>query len=97
MEGTQSAMPPGMEGVQRHAAPRGKDGIEGEVPEGEARGEFFEVIIGACAGGAFIDVFAAAPPAITGFAATSGIGCGLGVVTVTVNLAAIFAYREIAG
>ena len=111
IEGTQSSMPPGMEGIQRHAAPGGGEGIEGEIPMMEAGGEFVEVVVGACAGGAFIGVFAAttaveagapvvvpaaaaaAPLASTGLAAASGIGCGLGVVTLTVSLAAIFAYR----
>ena len=114
MEGIHTAMPTGMEGTGRHVVPGGEEGIEGELAETEVGGAFLELIVGACAGGAFIGVFAAAtaveaaapvvapaaaaaaPLAITGLAAASGIGCGLGVVTVTVSLAAIFAYREIA-
>ena len=109
-QGEQSMMPPGMEGSQRHGMVPEEEGIEGEAPEMDAADEMFELIVGACAGGAFIGAFAAAtaipaagpaaaaaaPAAVTALAAAIGIGCGLGIVTATISVGAVMGYREVA-
>jgi hypothetical protein len=68
-----------------------------------------ELLIGACAGGAFIGAFAAAtaisaapavagaaaPAAITAATAAMGVGCGIGVAAAAVSFGAIFGYRAL--
>lgn len=85
---------------------------EGEIeaPEVDAGEGWTELLIGACAGGAFIGAFAAAtavsavpvaaaaaaPVAVTAAATAMGVGCGIGVATASVSFGAIFGYRALA-
>ena len=96
--------------------PRARSGGNGEKKGGDAPdadvGEgFWRVMVGACAGGAFIGGFAvapaapaaapaaaaAAPAAVTGFLSALGVGCVLGGATAATSLGAVWVYRELGG
>ena len=88
----------------------GEEGGEIEASEIDAGEGWAELLVGACAGGAFIGAFAAAtavsaapvaaaiaaPAAVTVAATAIGIGCGIGVATASVSFGAIFGYRALA-
>lgn len=91
--------------------PGGKSGEKSGGPDapdsGDSGGSFWDLMIGACAGGAFIGGFSAAtataPVAVTGVAApiaatavasAMGVGCGLGVATAAVSLGAVMGWRS---
>jgi hypothetical protein len=78
-----------------------------EAPEvGELSDSVWEVLVGSCAGGAFIGAFSAvnaAPVAVAGVAApvaaiavasAAAVGCGLGVATAGVSLTTVFGWRR---
>lgn len=86
---------------------KGADAPDVDVGEG-----FWRVMVGACAGGAFIGGFAvataapaaapaaaaaAAPVAVTGFLSALGVGCLLGGATAATSLGAVWLYRELGG
>jgi hypothetical protein len=92
------------------APPAASDGGEGDkadapdVPDSEEG--IWEIVIGACAGGAFLGAYSAAtataPAVVTGVGAAAtgtaivsaaAIGCGLGVATATVSLGAIAGWK----
>ena len=93
--------------------PRARSGEKGggDAPDADVGEGFWRVMVGACAGGAFIGGFAvataapaaapavaaAAPAAVTGILSALGIGCLLGGATAATSLGAVWAYRELGG
>ena len=106
---------PGMESMGTMAPhPRIRTGDAGEAgdvekPEaGEIGDSFWEIMIGACTGGAFIGAYAianapapvaaagvAAPAAATAIVSAMAVGCGLGVATAGVSLGAVMGWRRL--
>jgi hypothetical protein len=121
MQGTQVAMPamtnivgdlnqPSMAHSSQVAA-QGESrggGEKPDVPDSGSSESYWELVVGACAGGAFIGAFsalnaaapiaaagAAAPPAAGLAVATAmGTGCVLGAATASVSLGAIWLFKK---
>ena len=83
-----------------------------DAPDADVGESLFRVLVGACAGGAFIGGFAAvtaapaaapaaavvaAPAALTTFFSAVGVGCLLGGATAATSLGAVWAYRALGG
>jgi hypothetical protein len=110
LQGTESLMARGdpsmsLSGLQMSAT-GDKPGAEGgkqDAPDADVSDKPWEVLIGACAGGAFIGGFSAisaavpagaAPIALPAVASAVAIGCGLGIATATVSLGAVYIWRS---
>jgi len=98
-----SAMAPGATGTDMQSQPRSADRID--VPDADVSSRIWEMLIGSCAGGAFIGGFSAATAAVpvgvvvaTGpvLASAMAVGCGLGVATAAVSYGAVFGWQKIA-
>ena len=101
-------------GASRELSRRQPPTAAGEKPEspdvpdvGEFTNSVWDVLIGSCAGGAFIGAFSAAnatapvavtgvaiPVAATAVASAMAVGCGLGVATAGVSLSAVLGWRR---
>ncbi len=88
----------GMEMAGSSEGGKGRD-----APDADVSDKPWEVLIGACAGGAFIGGFSAisatvpvgaAPVAVPAVASAMAIGCGLGVATATVSLGSVYLWRR---
>lgn len=78
------------------------EGLDVDVMEG-----LVELVVGACAGGAFIATAApavapaagamiaaaATPFTVVAFATAMGIGCGIGIATATASVGAVLGFR----
>lgn len=87
----------------------GGSGGRTDAPDVPDAGEgLWEIVIGACAGGAFLGAYSAAnrtaPPAATGVGAggtdtavvsAAAIGCGLGMATAAVSLGAVRGWQSL--
>jgi hypothetical protein len=104
------AMPPSTPGQDGKDTGTGEKRRDIEAPDSQDIGEnFWELLIGACAGGAFIGGFAsitapapvavaaavAAPVAATAIVSAMGVGCALGMATASTSLGAIQGWRRL--
>ena len=81
-----------------------KSGDRIDVPDTDVSSPIWEMLIGSCAGGAFIGGFSAATAVVpigvvvaTGpvLASAMAVGCGLGVATAAVSYGAVFGWQKI--
>ena len=95
-------MGPGATGAEKQ--PKPQSGDKADAPDADVSEPIWEMLIGACAGGAFIGGFSAATAAVpVGVAVAAGpvvasamaIGCGLGVATAVVSYGAVFGYQKV--
>jgi hypothetical protein len=104
-------MGPDAGGKAMTASGGGGSGARADAPDVPDAGEsLWEIVIGACAGGAFLGAYSAAtataPAAATGVGvgatgtavvSAAAIGCGLGVATAAVSLGAIHGWQSLRG
>jgi hypothetical protein len=110
LQGTEALMIPGdrsglsLSGMQMSDNAGAESGSgKQDAPDADVSDKPWEVLIGACAGGAFIGGFSAisaavpagaAPVAVPAVASAVAIGCGLGIATATVSLGAVYLWRR---
>ncbi len=97
-----NTMAQGATGSDMQSQPKSGDRID--VPDADVSSPFWEMLIGSCAGGAFIGGFSAATATVpvgvvvaTGpvLASAMAVGCGLGVATAAVSYGAVFGWQKI--
>ncbi|MBI1774052.1 MAG: hypothetical protein HYR63_01770 [Proteobacteria bacterium] len=106
LQGTEALMQPGgaSSGMQMAASSERSSGGEGsDAPDADVGDKPWEVLIGACAGGAFIGGFSAinatvpvgaVAVAVPAVASAMAVGCGIGIATATVSLSAVYGWRK---
>jgi hypothetical protein len=96
-----NAMGPGATGAEKQ--PKPKSGDKADAPDADVSEPIWEMLIGSCAGGAFIGGFSAATAVVpVGVAVAAApvvtsamaIGCGLGVATAVVSYGAVLGYQR---
>lgn len=109
MARSSEAATPAMPGQDNKGGGKSEKGSSDAPDTGEISANFLELLVGACAGGAFIGAFAAvnatapvaavgvaAPAAATAVLSAMGVGCVLGAATATASLGAVLGYRSVA-
>jgi hypothetical protein len=103
-----TASDPGGGDMAGSGAGESRSGEKAEAPDSAAGENMLEIAIGACAGGAFLGAYSAAttaaPAVATGVGAVAtgtaiisaaAIGCGLGVATAAVSIAAVSGWQSL--
>jgi hypothetical protein len=98
-------------GMASSSAGGGEKKGGGDAPDADVGESFWRILVGACAGGAFIGGFAVAtaapaaapaaavvtPAVLTGVLSAAGVGCLLGGATAATSFAAVWVYGELGG